>query len=47
MVRGGAGTMTHDYRRNGTTDLFAALNIATGEVITSRHHRVPQAPHRA
>ncbi len=34
MVRGRAGTMTHDYRRNGTTDLFAALNIATGEVIT-------------
>ena len=23
-------TMTHDYRRNGTVDLFAALNIATG-----------------
>ena len=27
--------MTHDYRRNGTTDLFAALDIATGEVITA------------
>jgi transposase len=26
--------MTHDYKRNGTTDLFAALNIDTGEVIT-------------
>jgi hypothetical protein len=25
--------MTHDYRRHGTTDLFAALNVATGEVI--------------
>ena len=25
--------MTHDYKRNGTTDLFAALNVATGEVI--------------
>ena len=25
---------THDYQRNGTIDLFAALNIATGEVIT-------------
>jgi transposase len=24
---------THDYRRNGTTDLFAALNIATGKVV--------------
>ncbi|MEJ7764521.1 MAG: IS630 family transposase, partial [Acidimicrobiales bacterium] len=34
MVRGRAGTMTHDYKRNGTTDLFTALNIATGEVIT-------------
>jgi len=34
MVRGRAGTMTHDYKRNGTTDLFAALNIATGEVLT-------------
>ena len=30
---GRAGTMTHDYKRNGTTDLFAALNVATGEVI--------------
>ena len=26
-------TMTHDYKRNGTTSLFAALNTATGEVI--------------
>ena len=34
MVPGRAGTMTHDYKRNGTTDLFAALNIATGEVLT-------------
>jgi hypothetical protein len=34
MVRGRVGTMTHDYKRNGTTDLFAALNLATGEVIT-------------
>jgi transposase len=33
MVRGRAGTMTHDYKRHGTTDLFAALNMATGEVI--------------
>ena len=30
---GRAETMTHDYKRNGTTDLFAALNVATGEVI--------------
>jgi len=26
--------MTHDYKRNGTIDLFAAMNIATGEVLT-------------
>lgn len=25
--------MTHDYKRNGTTSLFAALNTATGEVL--------------
>jgi len=30
---GRAGTMTHDYKRNGTTDLFAALNVGTGEVL--------------
>jgi transposase len=34
MKPGRAGTMTHDYKRNGTTDLFAALNVATGQVIT-------------
>ena len=33
MKKGRAGTMTHDYKRNGTTTLFAALNVATGEVI--------------
>ena len=33
LKRGRAATMTHDYKRNGTTSLFAALNIATGEVI--------------
>src|SRR2546421_2547306 len=31
---GRAGTMTHDYKRNGTTDLFAAMNLATGQVLT-------------
>jgi len=30
----GAGTMTHDYKRNGTIDLFAAMNLATGQVLT-------------
>jgi transposase len=34
MIAGRAGTMTHDYKRNGTTDLFAAMNVATGEVLT-------------
>ena len=34
MKRGRGGTMTHDYKRNGTVDLFAAMNIATGEVLT-------------
>jgi transposase len=30
---GRAKTMTHDYKRNGTVDLFAALNVGTGEVL--------------
>ena len=34
MKAGRAGTMTHDYKRNGTIDLFAAMNIGTGEVLT-------------
>lgn len=34
MKPGRAATMTHDYKRNGTIDLFAALNVATGEVLT-------------
>jgi transposase len=33
MVAGRAGTMTHDYKRNGTTTLFAALDVLTGTVI--------------
>ena len=33
MKRGRCGTMTHDYKRNGTTTLFAALNVADGTVI--------------
>jgi transposase len=33
MKRGRAGTMTHDYKRNGTTTLFAALNLLEGTVI--------------
>jgi transposase len=33
IKKGRAGTMTHDYKRNGTTTLFAALDILKGEVI--------------
>jgi transposase len=33
MKPGRAGTMTHDYKRNGTTTLFAALNVLTGQVL--------------
>jgi transposase len=33
MKPGRAGTMTHDYKRNGTTTLFAALNVLTGLLI--------------
>jgi transposase len=33
MKLGRAGTMTHDYKRNGTTTLFAALDVLTGSVI--------------
>ena len=38
MKPGRAKTMTHDYKRNGTIDLFAAMNLATGEVL----HRTRQ-----
>ena len=33
MKRGRDGTMTHDYIRNGTTTLFAALNLLDGSII--------------
>src|ERR1700716_3443842 len=33
MKTGRAGTMTHDYKRHGTTTLFAALNVLDGTVI--------------
>jgi transposase len=32
LKKGRCQTMTHDYKRNGTTTLFAALNVANGEV---------------
>jgi transposase len=41
MKPGRAGTMTHDYKRHGTTTLFAALNILDGTVIgrNMKRHR--------
>src|SRR5450631_2746050 len=33
LKRGRCGTMTHDYKRNGVTTLFAALEVAQGKVI--------------
>jgi transposase len=35
MIPGRCGTMTHDYKRNGTTTLFAAIDMAQGKVIAS------------
>jgi transposase len=35
IKKGRLGTMTHDYKRNGTTTLFAALEMAEGSVITT------------
>lgn len=41
IKKGRCGTMTHDYKRHGTSTLFAALNAATGAVIGTckRRHR--------
>ena len=33
LKKGRCGTMTHDYKRNGTTTLFAALELAEGKLI--------------
>src|SRR5258707_10152981 len=43
MKKGRCGTMTHDYKRNGTTTLFAALNMLDGTVICEcmPRHRHP------
>ena len=51
MKKGRAGTMTHDYMRNGTTTLFAALNMLDGKVIGTcmprhRHARSPTTSSR-
>jgi len=44
MLPGSPTTRTHDYTRNGTIDLFAALNVGTGEVIcrTEKRHRAKE-----
>jgi len=41
LVKGRCGTMTHDYKRNGTTTLFAAMELSQGEVIATcmKRHR--------
>ena len=39
LKRGRCGTMTHDYKRNGTTSLFVALDVASGEVIGETYGR--------
>ena len=39
LKKGRAATMTHDYKRNGTTTLFAALDVKTGLVIGECHPR--------
>lgn len=39
MRPGRCRTLTHDYKRNGTADLFAALDVATGEVLAQTRRR--------
>lgn len=39
LKKGRCGTMTHDYKRNGTTTLFAALDVLQGKVIGECHQR--------
>jgi len=39
LKKGRCGTMTHDYKRHGTTTLFAALNLLDGKVIGQCHAR--------
>lgn len=41
MKAGRAGTMTHDYKRNSTIDLFAAMNVGTGQVLTGLNKATP------
>lgn len=39
LKKGRCGTITHDYKRNGTTTLFAALDMLSGKVIGQCHER--------
>jgi transposase len=39
LKKGRCGTMTHDYKRNGTTTLFAALEILQGKVVGQCYQR--------
>ena len=39
LKKGRCGTMTHDYKRNGTTSLFAALEVLQGKVIGECYER--------
>ena len=39
IKKGRCGTMTHDYKRNGTTTLFAALETLQGKVVGECHER--------
>ena len=43
LKKGRYGTMTHDYKRHGTTTQFVALDVATGEVI---HQCLPRHRHQ-
>ena len=47
LKKGRCGTMTHDYKRNGTTTLFAALNVLDGTVMgqcMKRHRWLEKHP---
>lgn len=39
MKRGRCGTLTHDYKRHGTTSLFAALDVLSGKVVGACYER--------
>jgi transposase len=47
LAPGMAERRTHDYRRHGTTSLFAALDVATGKVIGQTHRRHRSAEFKA